>query len=559
LTDFSKLAELCEELESLSSRNEKITIVSQFLKKLDPSEMEAAVRLILSNPLASLGTRPLDVSFKTIVESIQRLTEVSDAKFMETFNKSGDVGAAVKTLLEEMPRNKQQVIFQKPLTILEVYKYFEAVAESVGFGSRIKKRQIIESLLSRATPLEAKYIVKNFIFEMRLGFREGLMEEAIASASNVPSNLVRRADLLVSDLGSVAKVAMEHGVSELEKLKVTLFHPIRPMLAEPVASIEEALSEHEGRTCFEFKPDGARVQIHKDGDKVKIFSRRLSDVTASLPEIVETIKKELKADKAIVEGEVIAVSMEGRPRPFQYLMRRFRRIREVKEKKLEVPVVLEVFDILYLDDQTLLDTPYVERRNILRRIAGKISLTRELITSSLQLGESFFEEALSSGYEGLVAKQLDSAYLPGTRGKKWLKIKRALDTLDLVVVAAEYGYGYRHAWLSDYYLAAKDEETGKLEIVGKCFTGLTDEEIQDTSKRLMESKISAKGRTVIVQPKIVLEIAFSEIQKSPNYSSGFALRFSRILRIRDDKSPTDADSIRRIREIYLRQFEKKSF
>jgi DNA ligase-1 len=330
------------------------------------------------------------------------------------------------------------------------------------------------------------------------------------------------------------------------------------MLAESVQNVDEALKAHNGASSFEYKPDGARVQIHKHYEHVQVFSRRLTNVTESLPDIVDLVKRNLHANEAIVEGEAIAVDANGKPKPFQHLMRRFRRIKEIEQTLKEVPIQLQLFDIMYLDGQQLIDLPYSERRRKLAEICGKILLTKQIFTSNNRVAQEFFEGALASGYEGLIAKEPNSLYTPGVRGKKWLKLKRVPDTLDLVVVAADYGYGYRHAWLSDYYLAARNLETNEYEVVGKCFTGLTDDEIRWMTQQLNEIKLSQQGRTITVAPKIVLEIAFTEIQRSPTYRSGYTLRFARIVRIRDDKAPQDADTVQRIAEMFVRQFKIKS-
>jgi DNA ligase-1 len=280
-------------------------------------------------------------------------------------------------------------------------------------------------------------------------------------------------------------------------------------------------------------------------------------VTLSLPEIVEAVKRNIKANEIILEGEVVAVDASGFPIPFQHLMRRFKRIHEIEDTAEKIPVKLYMFDILYLNGESLITLPYVERRQILAKDAGKIPLTAQLQTSKEEDAEEFLEKAVSSGHEGLMAKKLDSPYTPGSRGKRWLKIKKVLEPLDLVITAAEYGYGRRHGWLSDYYLAARDPETGGFVELGKTFKGLTDAEIIEMTRRLKELTVREEHRRVVVLPKIVVEVAYNEIQKSPKYESEMALRFARITRIRDDKSPDEADTIEKVREIYERQFAKK--
>jgi len=303
--------------------------------------------------------------------------------------------------------------------------------------------------------------------------------------------------------------------------------------------------------------DGARVQIHKCGDDVRIFSRRLTEVTKSLPEIIGKVQKNVKSEEVILEGEVIAVDSSDHPVPFQHLMRRFKRVHAIEDMIEKIPVKLYLFDILYLNGESLISVPYVQRRQILAENIGEILSAKQLVTDKVEAAEQFLEKAMEAGHEGLVAKKLDSEYTPGIRGKRWLKIKPVLEPLDLVIVAAEYGYGRRHEWLSDYYLAARDAETGELLKVGKTFKGLTDAEIIEMTRRLKELAVKEEDRRVVVIPKIVVEVLYNEIQKSPKYRCGMALRFARINRIREDKTPEESDTIQKVREIYEEQFLKK--
>ncbi|MHA1590485.1 MAG: ATP-dependent DNA ligase [Candidatus Njordarchaeales archaeon] len=557
-TLFKELAELCESLEKLTERIPKISMISAFLRKLHKEEIAPATRLIIGKIFPDWSSYTLDVSWGTIVKIIQDITRASPKELLDAFNRTGDPGAMVEILMKSKRILRQTTLFEEPLTILNVYQTLESIAKIKGSGSRERKEAVIKSLLSRASPIEAKYLVKVILGEMRHGVSEGLMEEAIAKAADVSLELVERAHMFLGDIGEVAYIALVEGAKGLEKVSLQLFRPLKPMLAQQAENVQEALKEHGGRSAFEYKFDGARVQIHMKESEVKIFSRRLTDVTKSLPDVVELVRRELRAREVVVEGEVIAIGENGKPLPFQHLMRRFRRIRDIYRMVREIPVKLYLFDILYLDGELLIDKPYVERREILAKIAGNIPLTPRVITDDPKEAEKFLEKAIREGHEGLMAKKLDSKYTPGIRGKLWLKIKPVLTTLDLVIVAAEWGYGRRKNWLSDYYLAARDEKTGEFLIVGKTFKGLTDEEFEEMTKRLLNLKIGEKGRVVYVQPKIVVEVAFNEIQKSPKYKSGYALRFARIIKIRDDKGPEEANTIQEIEELYKKQFLAKA-
>lgn len=556
-TPFKALAELCEKLGATSKRLLMIDLVADFLKNLETREVEPAVSMILGKPFPKWSQQTLEASWATLSEIIKRITGVEWNVFMEAFGKTGDIGSATKTVFEESKVKRQATLFERTLTIAEVRRSLEAIAETTGYGSREKKKRLIEALLSLASPLEAKYLVKIFIGEMRTGFYEGLMEQAVSKAFQVPLEVVQKASMTIGDIGEVAAITSVEGKEGLLKIGFKVFRPVRLMLAQMADGVAEALKEHNGKTAFEYKLDGARVQIHKLDDELRIFSRRLTDVTESLPEIAETARKNIQAKEVILEGEVIAVDRLGLPFPFQHLMRRFKRVYAIEDMTEKIPVKLYLFDILYLNGESLIAVPYLQRRQILAENAREIPLTKQRVTDKTEEAEQFLKEAIDAGHEGLMAKKLDSPYTPGIRGKRWLKIKPVLEPLDLVIVAAEYGYGRRHEWLSDYYLAARDVETGEFFAVGKTFKGLTDMEIIEMTRRLKELVIREEPRRVFVVPKIVVEVTYNEIQKSPKYKCGMALRFARINRIREDKSPEEADTVQRVREIYEKQFLKK--
>ena len=557
-TEFRALAELCEKLEATSKRTLMIDLAAEFLRRLNVGEVEPATSMILGRALPKWDQRTLEVSWTTLSGVIKRLTDVNWRDFTDAFGKTGDIGAATKMVFEASRIRRQATLFEKPLTILEVRRRLEAIAETTGYGSRERKERLLEALLGGATPLEAKYIVKVMIGEMRTGFREGLMELAVSKAFGVPRDVVQRGGMLTGDIGQVAAIAKAQGKEGVSRLRFQVFRPIKPMLAQTAEDVKEALKEHDGETALEYKLDGARIQIHRSGSEVRIYSRRLTDVTESLPEVARLVHGEVKAREAILEGEVIAVGEDGSPLLFQHLMRRFRRVHDVEEMVKRIPVELYLFDLIYLEGRSLINDPYVERRKKLREIAGGIPLTKQMITTDPKEAEEFLREAIDQGHEGLVAKKLDSPYTPGVRGKRWFKIKKTLEPLDLVIVAAEYGYGRRHDWLSDYYLAARDPETGEFLAVGKTFKGLTDDEIIQMTQRLKGLAVEEGHRRVTVVPQIVVEVAYNEIQKSPKYRCGMALRFARITRVRDDKGPGEADTIQKVKEIYEKQFEKKS-
>lgn len=556
-TPFKALAELGEKLEATTKRLLMVDLAASFLMNVESDETEPSVSMILGRPFPRWDQRTLEVSWATLSEIIRRITSVEWDIFTEVFSKTGDIGAATKTIFENSKVRKQTALFQKVLTITEVRRNLQTIAETSGLGSRERKERLIEALLSQASPVEAKYLVKIFIGEMRTGFHEGLMEQAVSKAFQVPLRAVQEASMITGDIGKVASIAKNEGKTGLSKIGFKVCRPVGPMLAQMADSVAQALEEHDGKTAFEYKYDGARVQIHRSGGEIKIFSRRLTDVTDSLPEIVDLARSNLKAEEAILEGEVVAVDNQGYPIPFQHLMRRFRRVHGIAGAAERIPLRLYLFDVLYLNGQNLISTSYVQRRQVLAANAGGIPMTSQLVTNDVREAEQFLKQAMDAGHEGLMAKRLDSLYTPGIRGKRWLKIKPILEPLDLVIVGAEYGYGRRHGWLSDYYLAARDADTGKFLKLGKTFKGLTDTEIIGMTKRLKELTIKPSPRSVSVVPRIVVEVAYNEIQRSPKYECQMALRFARITRIREDKAPEEADTIQRVRQIYENQFQKK--
>ncbi len=556
-SSFQSLSELLEKVEATKKRLEIIDSTANFLRTLEVDEIEPAVNMMVGRAFPKCSQKTLDVSWSTLRWVFERVSYFDQSRFRQAMASTGDIGSATKAVLEQSKVRKQTQLIQHSLTITEVRLVLDAIAQNSGVGSRTKKERLITALLSQATPIESKYLVKIFTGEMRTGLHEGLMEQAVAKAFDANLKSVQHAGMVLGDIGEVAAILKSCGVEGLEKAGFNVFRPVNLMLAQTSQSVTEALLEQSGRSAFEYKYDGARVQIHLKNGAVQVFSRKLSDVTESLPEIIEIVKGNIHSESTIVEGEVIALDSAGYPIAFQHLMRRFKRIRDVTDMAQKIPLTLYLFDILYLNGKSLINQPYTERRQILAQTAGEISLSKQFVTDSAEEAEVFLNEALAAGHEGLMAKQLNSPYTPGRRGKRWLKIKPILETLDLVITAAEYGYGRRKGWLSDYYLAAREPKTGEFLNVGKTFKGLTDAEIIDLTKRLMASAVAEEGHMVEVIPKIVVEVAYDEIQKSPRYKSQMALRFARISRIRDDKTPEEVSTIEQMQEIYERQFKVK--
>ena len=522
-TPFSELAALCRALEATRKRKEKTRLLAEFLEGLEPGEASPAVLLVVGSVFPEFDSRVLEVGWRTVRGALEG--------------------------------SKQSTLFSEPLTVMRVYETLERIAEAEGSGSRRVKTGLLRGLLNEADAGEVEVLVRIIFGEMRIGVNEGVMVEGVAEAAGVESSLVRRALMMTGNLGRVTEVALESGAAGLGGVEMSLFTPLKPMLASMSYDVAEVIEAHGGESAFEFKLDGARIQIHRRGDEVRVFSRRLSDVTESLPDIVALIKEKVGSEDVVLEGEVVAVGEGGKPLPFQDLMRRFRRVHDVEAMVEKIPLRLHLFDVLYMDGALLIDEPYTKRRQQLEEICPPELLVDQVVTGDVERVEEFLREAVEAGHEGLMAKRPDSVYSPGKRGKRWFKLK-PVETLDLVVAAADWGYGRRTGWLSNYHLAARDGT--EFRVIGKTFKGLTDEEFLWMTERLQALKVRETPGTVHVRPELVVEVAFNEIQRSPHYASGFALRFARVTRIREDKGAGDADSLDRVRALYEAQFRYKA-
>lgn len=518
---FHEFAELCRALEGTSSRLRKVELIAAFLPTLPPAELSPALHLLIGRLFPEEEMRALALSWRDLHDALASLG--------------------------------QRTLLASPLLIGDATGYLEKIAEASGPGSHAKKRRLARTLLSRANPEDREWLLRAATGEMRHGVNEGVILDGIAAAAKVDPELLRRAYMLRNHLGEVAAVALDQGESGLREIDLTRFVPLRPMLAESAESVASLLDDVDAPLAFEEKLDGARLQIHKAGEEVRIFSRRLTEVTSSLPDIVDLVRTRIRADRCVLEGE--AVAFRDRPLPFQELMRRLTRVKDIAASIAEVPLRLYLFDLLEQDEELLIDLPNAERWERLTRIAPASFLVERVATRDPREIQRFLDTALARGHEGLMAKRLDSPYQPGNRGRLWLKLKPA-EQLDLVIIAAEWGSGRREGWLSNYHLGAVEGEG--FAMLGKTYKGLTDPEFEAVTQRLLSAKTDERGNTVFVRPEIVVEVAYNEIQRSPIYPSGYALRFARIARFRDDLSPRDADSLETVRERYDRQFRAKA-
>jgi DNA ligase-1 len=436
------------------------------------------------------------------------------------------------------------------LELAEVDAAFERISRvPAGKGSNAERQRLLREILSRATREEQDFLFRLIMGELRQGAVEGLMLEAVAKAAKVPAEQVRRARMMAGDLTTVARAALTGDLAALSGFATQLFRPVHPMLAGSADDEVEAIEEL-GEAMLEYKLDGARIQVHKSGDQVAVYSRRLNDVTAAVPELVEIVRG-LPARELILDGEVIALRPDGTPHPFQATMSRFGKKLEVARARVEVPLTPFFFDLLYLDGGSLVDEPGRRRLTALLDVVPQSMLVPRFVTASTSEAQKFLQRSLAAGHEGIMAKALDATYQAGHRGRRWLKVKPA-NTLDLVVLAAEWGHGRRHGWLSNLHLGARNPADHSFVMLGKTFKGMTDEMLGWQTEKLLELEVARDGITVHVRPELVVEVAFNEVQASTQYPGGVALRFARVKRYRRDKKPNEADTIQAVQAIYRR-------
>ena len=438
------------------------------------------------------------------------------------------------------------------LTVREVDEAFGRIAAAKGSGSAAERRRLLAALLARATRDEADFLARLVVGELRQGALEGVLVEAVARASGASAADVRRAAMAAGALAPVAEAALSGGPAALARFALRVLEPVQPMLAETAADLGGALDAL-GEAALEWKLDGARVQAHRDGEEVRVFSRSLRDVTAAVPEVVEAVRA-LPLRSVVLDGEAIALRPDGAPRPFQETMRRLGRKLDVQRQRVELPLSALFFDALHLDGEDLAARSAAERHEALSRALPDALRVPRIVTADRERAAAFLQGALARGHEGVLAKSLAAPYEAGRRGAGWLKVKPA-HTLDLVVLAAEWGHGRRRGWLSNLHLAARDP-AGGFAMLGKTFKGMTDEMLAWQTERLTALKLADDGFTVHVRPELVVEVAFDGLQASPRYPSGLALRFARVKRWRTDKSAQEADAIDAVRALYARQLAR---
>lgn len=556
MVSFREFAEFCSEIERISSTLELASRIANFIQGIeDDEDLYNVVLFMMGKIYPPWDEREVGIGTGLIYEALRKSTGFKKEQIEEIVRRTGDMGLSSEEILQKKEQTTLPEIYSEEETTIKLLREsFDEMSGLTGKNSQKRKIQLLFKIYNISSPIEARYLTRLILGEMRLGVGEGIVRDAIAEAWKINAEMVERAYMITNDYGRVAKVAKNEGEEGLKEMRIELHTPVRMMLAQVAENMEEELKKME-KAGIEWKFDGSRVQVHWGNGKVTIYSRRLEDVTKALPEIVREVKENVKED-IILDGEVVAIGKNGRPMSFQHILKRFRRKYDVEEMVEKVPLIAQFFDVLYADGKEVIDLPLEERRKILESSMKDmeiIRVARQDVTSSYEEVQKVYSEALSAGHEGAMLKNLKSAYIPGKRGKHWLKLKASVESLDLVVIGGEWGEGKRSHLLSSYELACNDPVSGDLIPVGRVATGFTEEQLEEFTEMFRPLIEYQEGKKAVLQPKIVFEVGYQEIQTSPKYKGGYALRFPRFVRMRDDKDVEEADTLERV----ARLFEQK--
>ena len=579
---YSELASIYEALEGTSKRLEKTYIISKLLKKTKEEDIDRIVLLIQGRLFPLWDETKLGVSDRLVIKAISLATGISPVRVEEEWKRLGDLGLVAEKLVQ---KKSQATLFSKELSVEKVFNNLRKLPRLEGAGSVDQKVKVIAELLASAKPLEARYVIRTVLEDLRVGVGSGSIRDALVWAffdkkvrvnyddkekTINPDNreeynrlveAVQHAFDLKADYGEVARMIMQKGEKAFGELVLEPGKPINVMLYQKAKNLEDAF-ERVGKPCaLEYKYDGFRMQLHKKGRTIRIFTRRLDDVTKQFPEVVEYVKKYVRADEFILDSEAVGFDHKtGKYLPFQAISQRIKRKYDIQRMAKEFPVEVNVFDIMYYKGKSLLKEPFKKRRELLEKIITphkkKLVLAKQLVTGDLEEAERFYKEALRVGEEGVMAKNLEGVYKPGSRVGYGVKVKPVMESLDLVIVGAEWGTGKRSGWLTSYVLACRKGD--RFLEIGKVGTGIKELEEQGVSfkeltKKLKPLIVKEEGKIVRVKPEVIIEVNYEEIQKSPTYASGYALRFPRFVRLREDKALSDVSDLSLVEDLYKGQ------
>jgi len=557
--EYSSLVKVYKLIESTSKRLEKTEIISDFLKKAQKTEIKTIIYLLEGRAFPEYDGRKIGFSTRMMIKAISSSTGNQTKEIESKLNKLGDLGLVA----EELLKNKSQsTLAKKELDVEKVFSNIQKLAALEGQGTVNRKVSLVAELLTHSTPEESKYIVRTILEKLRVGIAHGIIRDSIAKAFSLDVKEVERAADISGDYAEVAELAKSS--KSLKEIQISTEKPVNSMLALLAGNINEIFKALGKPAQFEYKIDGFRLQAVK-GKEIKLYTRRSENVTKQFPEIVDYLKRYVKAKSFIMDSEAVAYDTKtGRHSPFQNISQRIKRKYHIEDMAKKFPVELQVFDILYCNGKSLMNSPLKERRNILEKIIEqkqkKITLTKKLVTSDRKKAEKFFNSSIKEGHEGLMGKNIDSGYKPGRYVNGWMKLKKILDPLDLVIIKSEYGEGKRAGLLTSYTIACKGDD--KLLEVGKVSTGVKEKSegltYKELTKMLKPLIISEKGKEVTVKPKIIIEVGYEEVQKSSKYSSGYGLRFPKVIRLRtNEKTLSTIDNLAKVKYIYNSQKGKK--
>ena len=564
--NYKKLAEVYEELGSTTKRLKKIDTLSKFVKSLKESDKEVTY-LLIGRVFPEYSEKKIGISNQLAIQAISKSTGREKSEVVKAWKKIGDLGKVAEELAK---KKRQSTLRSQILTIKKVLENIQKLPELIGKGTVSKKLSLITELLSSASPIESKYLIRTLIGDLRIGVQESTIRDALNKAffknKKESASKIQRALDRANDIGAVFVMCKKRKIKELESVGIEVGKPVKVMLAQKAKNIVDGFKKV-GKPCaIEYKYDGFRMLIHKKGEKITLFTRRLEKVTKQFPEAVNYINKYVKGKSFILDSEAVGWDSKTKEyKPFQSISQRIRRKYHIEKLQKELPVEINVFDILYYNEKSMIDTPYKERAKLVRKIIKKhpykIIPSKLIITGNEKRAEKFYKAALKNNQEGVMMKNLETIYQPGKRVGHMLKVKPEERDLDLVIVGAEYGTGKRSGWMSSFILGCKGKKKGEFLEIGKMGTGIKEKSeaevggvsFAELTKKLTPLITKEKGKKVKIKPKIVVSVTYQEIQHSPNYNSGWALRFPRFTALRPDKPLSEVADLKEVEKDFNNQ------